>query len=287
MTKGYRMGVKIIKDAKAYKKDMKERILFYGRAGIGKTRTALSLPSRYGKIVYYAADDNSESLSSIAPAKHDRIIMAIPDTGDPNENFMAFAMKDWKAYDPEIGTLVVDTYTQVMMNCIRYSANTGAVTAEKHFVVGDPANGGQTIPNRGDYMAIESLSRGFLDMLFDKQRGMHIIFICHEDIKMIEGIHAVGGPAHPGRAMTEALPAAFNTVIRLIREQILVPGASIPTDVVMAIGENDGKFIAKVRTRNETGTNPLAKVMVSKDASSWWDLFEKEYAPKEEVNAQA
>jgi energy-coupling factor transporter ATP-binding protein EcfA2 len=251
----------------------KERIIIYGRAGIGKTRLALSLPASYGKIAYYAADQNSEFLTSIDAVKRERIIVVKPEGDDPTALFMQFAMQDWKKIDPAIGTLVVDTYTKVALDAIRHSANTGAVTAEKHFVVGDPANGGQVLPNRGDYMAIDSLSRGFLDMIFTRQKDMNILFLCHEDVKIIENVHAVGGPAHPGRAMTEYLPAQFNTVIRLIREQTLVPGADAPEDVVIAITENDGKFIAKVRTADETGANPLARVLLERNPSSYWTKY--------------
>jgi hypothetical protein len=253
----------------------KERIIIYGRAGIGKTRLALSLPESYGKIVYYAADTNSEFLTSISPSKRDRIIVVKPEGDDPSALFMQFCMTDWTKIDPEVGTIVVDTYTKVALDAIRHSANTGSVTSEKHFVVGDPAKGGQTIPNRGDYLAIESLSRGFLDMLFAKQGDKHILFLCHEDIKIVEGVHAVGGPAHPGRAMTEYLPAQFNSVIRLIREQTLVPGADSPEDVVIAITENDGKFIAKVRTADEKAVNPLARVILNRDPVNFWNKYDE------------
>ncbi len=254
----------------------KERIIIYGRAGIGKTRLALSCPKEWGKIVYYAADMNSELLHSISASKRERVIPVLPEGDDPTALFMQFAMTDWKRVDPEIGVVVVDTYTKVALDAIRHSANTGAVTAEKHFVVGDPANGGQVLPNRGDYMAIDSLSRGFLDMIFTRQKGMHIIFLCHEDVKIVENVHAVGGPAHPGRAMTEYLPAQFSTVIRLIREQTLVPGADAPEDVVIAITENDGKFIAKIRTSNEAGANPLARVFLDRDPSPYWVKYVNE-----------
>jgi hypothetical protein len=260
----------------------KERIIIYGRAGIGKTRLALSLPPRYGKIVYFAADQNSEFLTSIDASKRARIIVVKPEGNDPSALFMRFAMTDWKKIDPEVGTLVIDTYTVVALNAIRYSANSGAMTAEKHYVVGDPANGGQTIPNRGDYLAIESLSRGFLDMLFARQKDMHIIMCCHEDIKLVEGIHAVGGPAHPGRAMAEYLPGQFNTVVRLIRDQVLIPGASAPEDVVIAITENDGKFVAKVRTSNEGVANPLARVVLERNPTSYWTKYDAVFAPVEE-----
>ena len=265
-------------------KEQRERIIIYGRAGIGKTRLALSLPERYGRIAYYAADDNTEYLSSISPTKRQRVIVVKPSGDDPIKNFMQFAMQDWKKIDPSIKTLVVDTYTQVASEVIRHSANSGSVTSEKHYVVGDPANGGQTIPNRGDYLAIESISRGFLDMLFDKQSDMHIIFVCHEDIKLVEGIHAVGGPAHPGRAMTEVLPATFNTVIRLIRETTMLPGRSAPEDVVIAVTENDGKFIAKLRTENETGANPLARLILDRSSSNFWTMYDATFT-KEKVNA--
>jgi len=51
---------------------VKERILIYGRAGVGKTRFALSIPEDWGRIAYYAADKNSWLLSSISKATASR-----------------------------------------------------------------------------------------------------------------------------------------------------------------------------------------------------------------------
>lgn len=270
------MGLRIIK-AVDLNEQIKERILIYGRAGIGKSRFALSLTPRFGKIAYYAADTNSEFLSSISPEKHKRILVVKPEKDDAIKNFTKFCRTDWKKIDPEIKTLVVDTYSKVAFDAIRYSANSGAVTNEKHYVVGDPQEGGQVIPNRGDYLGIESLSKGFLDLLFEFQSDNHIIFIHHEDIKVVEGISIMGGPSHPGRHMLEYLPAQFNTVIHLIRDSVLVPGANAPEDVVIAVGENDGKFIAKMRTRNETDANPLARVVVERNSDSYWIKYDAEY----------
>jgi len=254
--------------------DVKERIIGYGRAGVGKTRWGLSLPERYGKIAYFASDKNSHLLASISRAKRERIVVVRPRGEDPTATFMAFCMRDWKKVDPAIGTLVVDTYTKVAMDAITYSANSGSMDREKHYIVGTPGEGGQAIPNRGDYQAVDSLSKGFLDMLFDKQADMHIIFLCHEDVKIIENVHAVGGPAHPGRQMTEYLPAQFSTVVRLIREQQLLKGAETPEDVVVAIGENDGKFIAKIRTEDETQPNKLSRVVCNRDPINWWNQYD-------------
>lgn len=187
---------------------------------------------------------------------------------------MKFCMVDWKTIDPEIKTLVVDTYSKVALDIISFAANSGTMDREKHYIIGDPTEGGQAIPNRGDYQAIESVSRGNLDMLFTRQRDMHIIFCMHEEVKIVENVHAVGGPAHPGRIMTEFIPAQFSTVIRLIREQILVPGADAPEDVVIAVTENNGKFIAKIRTSNEVGVNPLARVVLERDPSPYWVKYD-------------
>lgn len=260
---------------------VKERIIIYGRAGIGKTRFALSLTPRFGRILYYAADSNTEFLASLSKAKRERVVRIKPDGINPIAEFNEFTMRDWRKHYPDAGTLVVDTFTKVALDCIRWTANTRAVDREKHYVIGDPENGGQVIPNRGDYQGSESISRGFMDMLFDKQRDYHIIFVCHEDVKIVEGTPATGGPAHPGRAMTEYMPGQFSTVLRLVRETFLVPGDSVPTDVVVAVGEHDGKFTAKLRTADEVNANPLGRVPLDRDPSSYWVKYDSVYAPKE------
>jgi hypothetical protein len=263
--------------------DVKERILGYGRAGVGKTRWALSLPERYGKIAYFASDKNSHLLASISRVKRERVVVVRPLGSDPTANFMAFCMRDWRKVDPAINTLVVDTFSKVGMDSISFSANSGSMDREKHFVIGIPGEGGQAIPNRGDYQAVDSLGKGFLDMLFDRQADMHIIFLCHEDVKIVDGIHATGGPAYPGRQMMEYLPGQFSTCIRFVREQMLVKGAELPEDVVVAIGENDGKFIAKVRTEDEIGPNKLARVVCNRDPINWWNQYDASLNLKEAV----
>lgn len=267
------MGLKIFRNHVERIGLEKERIIIYGRAGIGKTRLALSIPEEWGKIAYYASDTNAEMLSSISPAKRDRVIVVKPEGDDPTVNFMAFCMEDWAAIDPAIGVLVVDTYTKVALDTISWAANSGAMDREKHYVIGNPKTGGQAIPNRGDYQAIESLSRGYLDMIFTKQADKHIIFVMHEDVKIVEGVDTVGGPAHPGRAMLEFLPGQFSTVIRLTRDNVLVPGNDAPEIVVIATTENDGRYIAKIRTADEVGDNPLARVFLDKNPISYWKKY--------------
>lgn len=255
--------------------DVKERIMIYGRAGVGKTRFGLSVPQGWGKIAYYAADKNSWLLRSISREKRDRIHVIRPRGEDPTALFMQFCMMDWDEVDPEIGVIVVDTYTKVALDSITFSANSLSMDREKHYTIGVPGKGGIAIPNRGDYQGVDGLSKSYLDMLFDKQLDKHIIFLCHEESKQLaDGAPFVGGPQHPGRQMIDYLPAQFSTVIRLVRDEIMVPGADDVTAAVVAITENDGKYVAKMRTDDEEAPNPLARVVLDRNPSSWWEQYE-------------
>lgn len=254
---------------------VKERIMVYGRAGVGKTRFVLSVPEAWGKIAYYASDKNSWLLRSISEKKRNRIHVVRPHGSDPTALFLQFCKQDWNEIDPGIGTIVVDTYTKVALDSITYSANTLSMDREKHYVIGEIGKGGIAIPNRGDYQAIDGLSKNFLDVLFELQADKHIIFVCHEESKQVEGMPAVGGPQHPGRQMIDYLPAQFSTVVRLIRDEVMVPGDDDVSPAVVAVTENDGKYVAKLRTDDEEAPNPLAKRVLERNPSSWWLDYEK------------
>lgn len=254
---------------------VKERIMIYGRAGVGKTRFGLSVPESWGKIAYYAADKNAWLLRSISKAKRGRVHVIRPRGDDPTALFMQFCMMDWDEVDPEIGTIMVDTYTKVALDSISFTANSLTLDREKHYVVGDIGKGGIAIPNRGDYQGIDGLSKNYLDMLFDKQLDRHIVFICHEESRQIEGMPPVGGPQHPGRQMIDYLPAQFSTVIRLVRDEVVLPGNEDTTPVVVAITENDGKYVAKLRTDDEEAPNPLARRVLERNPNHWWLEYEE------------
>ena len=263
-----------------------ERIVIYGRSGIGKSRTALMLPEdeKWGEILYYAADDAAEALASIPPSARERVHVIKPRGTDHLRNFQEFCMRDWKrltdkntkqilAVQPyaKVKTIVVDTFSTVTYRVIQQIANEGTITREEHFKVGDPKDGGFALPSRSDYQGIESASKGFIDTLFDKQRDYNIIFVCHEDSKEVaKGVFA-GGPAIPGRRMLEDLPGSFNTVFRLIREPgVLVPGETIPKMRVLAITSNDGRYIAKLRECDLVNGNKFDRVVVDLNPVSFW-----------------
>jgi hypothetical protein len=251
---------------------VKERILIYGRAGVGKTRFALSIPEDWGRIAYYAADKNSWLLSSISKAKRDRVEVIRPEGPDPSAQFQQFCMMDLDEVGPDIGVIVVDTYSKVALDSVSFIANTLSVDREKHYIVGELGKGGISIPNRGDYQGVDGLSKNYLDLLFDAHPDKHIIFVMHEESKQVGGPngHVVGGPQHPGWTMIDYLPAQFSTIVRLVRDEILVPGADDISPVVVAITEYDGKFPAKLRTDDEEAPNPLARLVLDRNPSPWW-----------------
>lgn len=255
-------------------KQERERILIYARAGTGKTRFALSVPESWGKIAYYAADSNSWLLQSISKSKRARVRIVIPEGPDPTAQFMEFCNLDWDTIDPEVGTIVVDTYSKVAMDAISYSANSLSIDREPHYIVGELGKGGVAIPNRGDYQAVDGLSKQYIQDLFSRYHDKHIIFVCHEESKDYDG-EVIGGPQHPGRQMIDFLPGQFSTVIRLTRETLVVPGADDLQSVVVAITDNDGKFVAKIRTDNEEDPNPMGRVLLQKNPSHYWEMYEK------------
>jgi hypothetical protein len=254
----------------------KERVLIYGRAGVGKTRFALSYPESWGRCAYYAADKNSWLLPSISRKKRGRVEVVKPEGPDPEAQFQQFCMMDLEEQFGEIGVLVVDTYTKIAMDSLSHIANTLQVTREPHAIIGDLEKGGVAIPTRSDFQGVDALSKQYLDDLFDLHADKHIIFLMHEESKMIGGANGtvVGGPQHPGWTMIDYLPSQFSTVIRLIRDEILVPGASDITPVVVAITEYDGKFPAKLRTCDEDEINPIGRVVLERNPNSWWVDYE-------------
>jgi len=253
-----------------------ERIGIYGRAGIGKTRTALCLPNteKWGEIIYYAADDNTEMMRSVPAAARSRVHVVKPRGDDHHVNFQQFCMTDWHKLRPQVKTLVVDTFTTVAFRVIQQIANKGYITREEHFQVGDPLNGGFALPSRSDYQAIDSACQGFLEMLNDKQRAMNIILVFHEDSKEIGKGTFFGGPSVPGRRMLEHIPGSLNTVVRLIRENGVVPGKQEVISKVVAITSNNGNYVAKLREADIENGNPLGRVVLDNNPVNWWNKYD-------------
>jgi hypothetical protein len=166
---------------------------------------------------------------------------------------------------------VIDTYSKVAMDAMTFSANSGSMD-RRSFIVGTPGEGRHRNPSRGDYQAVDAVEE-LPRHAVRRQRHVRIIFLM-QDVKLVDGVTAVGGPAHPGRTMTSYLPGQFSTVIRLVRDMHLPKGAERPEEVVIAIGEHDGKFIAKVRTNDEEAPNKMARVTCNRNPVNWWEAYD-------------
>lgn len=252
----------------------RERIIIYSWPGFGKTRAALSLPDtpKWGEIVYYACDEGSEFLGSCLKRYRKRVHVLKPDRDDPLMNFTEFAVHDWKTDFPKARTLVVDTYTKVMFDILRDCAQKGSMTQEKHFQFVTKGGTAVTIPNRSDYFAIQNISRNLVDLIFQHQSDMHIIYVMHEDMMQTEGIGAVGGPSHPGRQMALELPSKFNTVIRLTRDARVTPNGEVKM-IVTAHTDSHGQYVARIREAEEDG-NPMPMVDLDVDPVNLWQMYD-------------
>jgi len=276
----------------------RERVMVYSRPGFGKTRLGTSLTPRWGEILYYAADMNSAEMGSVLRKYLERVHVVNPTSGktdkktgkkepsNPVHDFTEFCMMDWTGYiDPEtkeqpyknVKTIVVDTYTTIANKCLQWSADHSSVTSEAHFKIGDPEKGGRVVPNRGDYLGLYSITRGFMDLLDQYQSHLNIIFLMHEELNNVEGVGAMGGPSHPGQQMLEELPGMFDTVIRITRK-ITPAQAGKPAQVqLVANTAPTGVFLGKVREHGEDG-NPMPATVLAIDPVNFWQLYDEKIA---------
>jgi hypothetical protein len=255
----------------------RERIVIYGGPGTGKSRLALSVPltDKWGEVLYFAADSGTKFLQFLSPAKRARVHVFEGQGDDAQQNFQEFCMHDWRKDFPKAKTIIIDTYTKVAEDTLQLSANTGAITAEKHYTFGNKAKGGQVIPNRGDYTALNSASKGYLNALEAFQSDYNIILVMHEDLKTNEKTQVTyGGPAHPGQGMTQIIAGAANTVIHLTREPVQVQGESMPKFRVIANTSHDGIFVAKLREANEETGNPMPRVVCDPNPVNFWIKYD-------------
>ena len=202
-----------------------ERICLYGRAKSGKTRTAMALPKgpKWGKKAYIAVDENSEYLKTVLDKSDVVLFKPGPPEGhtgpfDPLEDFVKLMRMDYKAEDPEIGTLVIDTMSQVVQDLLRAYAENDTVQKNhvKVGIKGTPSYHAQ--PDKSDFGAAQR-SHDFLVQHAFKQ-PLHIIAIYHEDwVEAKSGglDELTGGPATVGIAAIREVPKMYDTVLRMVQ----------------------------------------------------------------------
>lgn len=254
-------------------KEPRERILVYSVAGNGKTRFVTSLTERFGEIVYIAIDEGSESLDSVLQKYRGRIHVEALDGINPLEDAGAIVHTNWKAKYPNAKTLVIDTFSTWTWNVLQYITNAGMFST-KRVVIGEGTQQATALPDVGEYGGVHAQIRLFLTNLFNVQRDMNIIVVCHSDPP--EAGRGKGGPSTVGKKMTEWLPARFKTVIRLDREvsNAVVGGAIVQTSKFLALSAPHGEWIARINEASEKG-NPMPSYPLNIDPNNYWVRYDE------------
>lgn len=256
-----------------------ERILIYGAPKTGKTRFATSLPERFGRIRYFAADPGSERLDSVLLPYRPRIAVtqSTPEPGKPyNPRLDAFTVAR-NAWEEE--TLIWDTLTETGRTLLTYTADTGAFS-ESHvtFKTQKGAIDYQTQPDKGDYGAVQNAIDRLITFLFQQPR--HLIVICHEgyDEAMEAGQRTLkGGPLTVGKATIGSLPGRFSTTIRLTKTTQSSPAGFGKDNVpkVIAWTETVGVWAAGIRSHHPI--NPMASFEVGPDPNNFWKAYDQHF----------
>lgn len=261
----------------------RELILVYGAPGAGKTRFVTSLPDRFGKIAYVAADEGSESLASVLPQYRSRITVFKPDWKDPLVEAAEIYLTDWKKKG--FDTLEIETFTRFTFGWLDEIVAKG-LFQEKRNTVGTPGKPGFiALPDKGHYGGVHAVIRNFITNLINQQPEMNILLTCHQALNdSDEKGHVIGGPALTGRAMIEWLPARFSTVIRLDRMvKPVLKGGKMENEVkILARMAPHGAWIAR---RNESGAegNPLPVVELDVDPINFWTAYDNTRPGKEKA----
>jgi hypothetical protein len=258
----------------------RELILVYGIGGEGKTRFVTSLTPRFGEMIYIAIDEGSENLDSVLAKYRHRIHVYRPEWKNPLVDAGEIASTNWKLKHPEAKTIIIDTFSTWAWIVLQYITNHGMFST-KRVVIGEGTILQTALPDKGEFGGVHAQIRNFLTQLFNNQRDMNVIMVCHSDPP--EPGRGAGGPSTVGKKMTEWLPARFKTVIRLDREvQNTVQGGTImPVSKFVARSAPHGEWIARINEASERG-NPLPYVVLNVDPVNYWETYDAAVLPKKE-----
>ena len=260
----------------------RERVLIYSVGGEGKTRLATSLTDRWGESIYISIDEGSESLDSVLPEFRSRLHVYRLDGINPLEDAGAIAHTDWKKLHPGAKTIIVDTFSTWTWNALQYITNQGMFSS-KRVRIGEGTKQETALPDVGEYGAVHAQIRMFLTNLFNAQKDMNIIVVCHSDPP--EAGRGKGGPGTVGKKMTEWLPSRFKTVIRIDRDvsKSVANGQIVETSRRIAHCAPHGEWIARINEASEKG-NPMTVVPLAVNPKHFWVTYDNLKMPKEAKN---
>ena len=255
------------------------RILIYSDPKSGKTRLATSLPSSWGKILYVAEDDNSESLAPVLEKYRSNITVVksrptYDGKYDPVAEAFAIAM-GWKEILPDAGTMIWDTMSSSGDKFLKYIAEKGQFSQTQHITVGAmDGPGKQVIPMQGDYGGAQNVISNLTSFLM--QQPLHLIVLCHAKYDEPQtGETVEGGPATVGNATVRTYSKPFDTVIHLGKRSFGGGPGQDTKCVVVAHTERHGIWQASIREGK--GRNPMPKVELKPDPIDFWNLYESSF----------
>lgn len=249
--------------------------IFYGGPGSGKTNIGTSYPKDWGTAAYIAVDNDAYRLEPVLPHYRDRLEVLRFDGGNPIDNLNEIAVHDWKKEGH--GVLIVDTFSKAARKVLTYAAKVGLFPAKDRIIFGPKsAEITQGLPVPGDYGGAQHLVMNWVDVLFEHQRDMHIILLCHQDLYIPgkdapAGTVARGGPATVGNAILETFPSEFPVVARLEVVNRTTPDGKA-TATYRVVTSMKGQYTARIREADLKG-NPMPSYDLARDAGPWWTEF--------------
>lgn len=259
----------------------------YGSPGSGKTTWGTAYPEEWGTAAYIAIDNDAWRLKPVLSQYRSRLEVVEFKGDSPLDNLNQVAVQNWKKEGH--GVLIVDTLSRAAKKLLMYSAKVHLFPGDRIMMGPKSAEISQALPIPGDYGGVQHLIMNWVDALFEHQRDMHIILLCHEDLYVPDqnknpGASSIGGPATIGNALLREFPSEFPVVARLeVVNKTAPDGTSISKYNV--ITSMRGVYTARIREAEKTG-NPMPVVTLARDPRNWWDLWVKHFMSKEVVSAQ-
>lgn len=261
-----------------------ERICLMGPPGGGKTKLAGDLPfgtPKWGERgIYIASDSGSAGLDSVSFASRERLIPVYLKPSEVNGKlvidtnaFMCEALSNnWKAQYPDVGTIIVDTFTEPAKTILGDIADSGVTGG--HVTVGAGVSRTNN-PSPSDYGLAQQQVTRWLKFAFGQP--LNLVAIFHGDFvepEQGESGTIFGGPATVGKALVRYIAGKFHNVFLVeCKNQSVRVGNEVKVQTkYMVHTEQKGIWHAKIRLG---GPNPMPSFDITNNTKGFWEAYDK------------